>query len=473
MKVTFIQFAKRQNSTKQPTSEELAAGIVYEAVYLKALTNIDNPVLMIDGVDSNIYAYNYAYIEDWGRYYFVSSCDLNNEHICKINLELDDLATYKSFIQATDAYVVYSSSDYNIWIRDDRTPIVARPPEVEIARGIPMIGDDKVFEYDSLDESVILTTFSKDTGVTYWRMSELTIDTLMNSLITAGASIWGSMQLLFGDAIGSIISAVRLPINTLVIPTDGVVREVWLGDYKVQTGSSSYLEAMKLSQKYIRFRKRVGIPTTYLDYRVFEPYVELKIRLPFVGVCDISHQEFGGSVYVEGVVDLCTGKIVYTLYNDENYTYAVCNFNGQCGGTMPMASSQISKSSEIVQSLASSAISLGAAAINPALGIAGSIGSIASAFYHANQKSTNILGSYAGMNTEVITTDIEVIAIKHETAIEPSNLKDIEGRPCMKCRSISGLTGFVRTQGFSIELAVNKSVIDSINAKMDAGVYIE
>ena len=217
----------------------------------------------------------------------------------------------------------------------------------------------------------------------------------------------------------------------------------------------------------------MGIPTTFLDYRVFEPYTTLKLRLPFVGLVDISHNEFAGSIYIQCVIELLTGKIIYTLYNDDDYNYPIVSYTGQCGGNIPVAASQIANSSELVKSLTTGSLSLAAAAINPTFAAAGSIASIASAFYHANQKSTNILGSYSGGYAEVITNRYEVIALKHETSIEPSNLTAVEGRPCMKAQALSNLTGYVRTQGFSIELNVNRSVIESINSKLDAGIFIE
>ena len=41
MDVTLLNFSKRLNSTKQPTSEELAAGKKFEGLTLKELTNIE------------------------------------------------------------------------------------------------------------------------------------------------------------------------------------------------------------------------------------------------------------------------------------------------------------------------------------------------------------------------------------------------------------------------------------------------
>lgn len=489
MKVRFYLIDKRVISTYRPADDLEYAEFDFN--YKKPTTYL-NPVLLIDTGGADVKA-NYAIIyndqdviidpdthETSYRivgYYFITDITYSNYNIMQVHLELDYLATVKDDILASAAYVIYSSNKYNRWVRDDRTPIVARPPEVLRTTSTPVINDKNVFVGDTGldvdDEVVILTTYSEDVGIAHWCITEGRVNDIMDALIKAGSSIQGSMQMLFGDALGSIISAIRLPINRLVIPTDNVFRTIYLGDYAIQDGSQSYITAEQISQKYIYYKDRVGIPTTYLDYRVFEPYVVLKLILPFIGVVDITHNEFAGSVYYDFTIELLTGKITYTIYNDENHNKAVASYSGQLGGNIPIAASQIANATELVKSLATSGLTLAAAAINPALGIASSIGSIASAFYHSNQKTTNVLGSYSGGYAELIANKIHCIAFKYETACEPDDLADLEGRPVMDVLNLDECEGYLRTQGFQLRGAYLKSVKDTVNAMLDAGIYIE
>ena len=206
---------------------------------------------------------------------------------------------------------------------------------------------------------------------------------------------------------------------------------------------------------------------------MFEPYVTLKLALPFVGVVDIPHNEFAGSIYYDFNIELLTGKITYTIYNDEDYNHYVASFSGQCGGNIPIAASQIANATELVKSLATSGLTLAATAINPTLGIVSSIGSIASAFYHTQQKTTSVLGSYSGGYAELNCNKIHCIAFKYETACEPGNLADLEGRPVMDVLNLSECEGYVRTQGFQLRGGYLKSVKDTVNSMLDAGIYIE
>lgn len=489
MKVRFYLIDKRVISTYRPGEELDYAEFDFN---YKKPTDYLNPVILIDTGGMDVKS-NYAVIyndqdiiidPDTGEesyrisgYYFISNVTYSNYNIMEIHLELDYLATTKDDILASAAYVIYSSNKFNRWVKDDRTPIVARPPEVTRTSSTPIINDNAVFVgstgLDVDDEVVILTTYSQDVGIAHWAITEGWIDVIMDALIRAGGSIQGSMQMLFGDALGSIISAIRLPIKKECLPTDNTFRTIYLGDYALQISQTGYAQAEQLSRNYIYYRDRVGIPTTYLDYRVFEPYVTLKLVLPFVGVVDIPHNEFAGSIYYDFNIELLTGKITYTIYNDENYNHYVASFSGQCGGNIPIAASQIANATELVKSLATSGLTLGAAAINPTLGIVSSIGGIASAFYHSQQKTTNVLGSYSGGYAELNCNKIYCIAFKYETACEPGDLTDLEGRPVMDVLELSECEGFVRTQGFQLKGGYFKTVKDTVNAMLDAGIYIE
>ncbi len=60
----FYTFSKRENSTLRPTGEGAAV-----SVSLKVPSSIERPTLEIR--DANISTYNYLYISDYARYYFI------------------------------------------------------------------------------------------------------------------------------------------------------------------------------------------------------------------------------------------------------------------------------------------------------------------------------------------------------------------------------------------------------------------
>lgn len=472
MQVSLFNFSKRDNSTKQPTAEQITSGVSFTDLTLKEITNIDKPVLKLAGASLNQYTYNYAYIHDWGRYYFINTANLRHEDIYHIDLELDDLATYKTQILNTSAYILYASTGFNRWIKDDRFPIIARPPVTTMTFSNPTIDGNNVFDDEQVSPVMILTTVSQETGLTYWKMQKTSVDHLLDSLTRAGSNIWGALQEQFGDAMGSIISCVRLPINSFVIDADPLT-DMYLGSYKVQDGESSYIQERPLAANFVLFRGRCGIPTGYLDFRVFEPYTRLKIRLPFLGLVDLAHQDYAGSVYYEGLLNLINGKLVWTLYNDEEYHHAVSTYSCQCGEYIPLAATQIQNASSLIESIAGAGLTLGGVISGNAAALGTGVLAATQGFYHLNDKSTNVIGSYSGSITEIINKRVEIISERMETAAEPDNITDIEGRPVCKVDLLSNYTGFVKTQGFSIDLNANLNVVKSINNKLDSGIYIE
>ena len=472
MKVTFLKFSKKDDSTKQVTSEQLAAGITFDNVYLKALTNIDNPKLIIEDTNSqDLYAYNYLYIHDWGRYYFIKTADLRHDKIFTCECELDDLATYKDQILATSAYVIYSSSDYDRWIKDDRVPIMIKGSEYVFSSSAIVINDTPVFAASD-DEPVIVTTISMQYGLHSWIMSESSVSALMQEL--SGSDSWFNiLEQQFGDAMGSIIQVMRMPVTDSLLKDMNNQSQIALGKYITTRSECSCYE---LKTRHIHTTGSIGIPATYTDFRYTEPYCKAKMSIPFIGTIDFSLSEMAPSGGLDWRMDLdvLTGIVQFNFFDSTN-NKTVASYSGKCGGIVPIANTQIANIANTVTGVGGSAFgaAVGIATGNPIVAATGALSGIASAFFSAQQNSSNVIGSYSGGRSEFTCRSIKLAVEKFKTTNEPDNLTALEGRPCLKVRSLTGLTGFVKTQGFSIDLDVNKNVVDSINQKLDRGIFIE
>lgn len=117
MKVNFYTFAKRINSTKQPTG----TGTEYDVI-IKRGSSIISPTIELDaGLATSPAALNYAYISDWGRYYFVSDW-VFNERLWTAKLSVDPLASFKTSIGAYHGYVLRAASSYDTRIVDTLYP---------------------------------------------------------------------------------------------------------------------------------------------------------------------------------------------------------------------------------------------------------------------------------------------------------------------------------------------------------------
>ena len=84
-------------------------------IKLKDECNIMTPSILIHGDISNVI--NYAYIEKWGRYYYVRDKKSLNNGIYEINLTVDVLMSHKDKILESDG-IIYNSEN----LKNNYTP---------------------------------------------------------------------------------------------------------------------------------------------------------------------------------------------------------------------------------------------------------------------------------------------------------------------------------------------------------------
>ena len=66
----------------------------------------------------NPIAYNYAYIEDFGRYYYVGKPINEGAALWRVDLTVDPLMSWKDGIKASPCIAAKSSSAYNLYLND-------------------------------------------------------------------------------------------------------------------------------------------------------------------------------------------------------------------------------------------------------------------------------------------------------------------------------------------------------------------
>ena len=185
--VKFYNFAKRDNSTKQPASN---AGTPFYCD-LKDESGIINPTLLIHGI-TNPSSFNYAYIADYGRYYYVNEWRwMMGSWEC--SMYCDVLATYKNYIGSSTQYVVRSSAEFDGQITDELYPTVAIDESSQVDIGsIPLQGTLQTgtyvlgvinksggygaVQYFALDASIFASVcdFMFATDPTWYKLSNIT-----------------------------------------------------------------------------------------------------------------------------------------------------------------------------------------------------------------------------------------------------------------------------------------------------------
>lgn len=104
------------SSPVEKIGKTLSAGNTYNCA-LKDDTSVLDPVIIIQTSD-NIYTYNYMYISDFGRYYFINDIISLNNNRWMIKAHVDVLETYKANILNNNAVIKRQENLFNLYLDD-------------------------------------------------------------------------------------------------------------------------------------------------------------------------------------------------------------------------------------------------------------------------------------------------------------------------------------------------------------------
>ena len=179
MQIGFTQFSKRENSTKRPAQETFT---FYDGVF-KLQRGILSPTLLLtlQGADArplNPVNWNYAYIPEFKRYYYIKDWVTNNGQWA-VFLAVDVMSTYREFIGTSTQYVLRAASAHDGRVVDTRYP------------ALNYVTTSKVFENSGMSARggsyilvVINGTVGRTGSVSYYVMDSAEIAYIMNWLLT-------------------------------------------------------------------------------------------------------------------------------------------------------------------------------------------------------------------------------------------------------------------------------------------------
>lgn len=173
--VTFYTFSKKINSTAQP-----ARG-TNVACNLKGSTTIISPSIEVQ--IQNPTMYNYCYIADFNRYYYIGDWAYFRG-VWTCNCNIDVLATYRAQIGTSNMYVLRAAADYDGNIIDSFYPMRTSPT---FAR-TPIITDETWyggFNYGTYVIGIINSDNSGVGGISYYTMAAKQFKEFMGALLTS------------------------------------------------------------------------------------------------------------------------------------------------------------------------------------------------------------------------------------------------------------------------------------------------
>lgn len=115
MNVTFY----KNNSDKRVITKTLTGATTVSGVSLYDSTSVTAPVLKMSGGASKIASFNYVYIGDFGRYYYITDFTVENGYIL-ISCKVDVLMSFGTSINNCACVAKRNSNRYNLYLNDEQ-----------------------------------------------------------------------------------------------------------------------------------------------------------------------------------------------------------------------------------------------------------------------------------------------------------------------------------------------------------------
>lgn len=434
--VRFGNTDKRRNSTKIGDTD------IAFTCYLKDATSIERPVLQFQ--QANFPNWNYAYITEFRRYYFITNITSVSTKIWDIELEVDVLASFKDAITKAEGFVRYSESDYNAMIPDSRIPRTDKSHWV----------DTKVeFTHYSKSGTYFVTImcnldWAEGTGVPVtYAMNKSQMASFRKALFDDFTELKKQLD----NPIDYIVSCVWLPIDSSSF--DGTTHSVIVGENTLS------VQAKSISNTTTSASFTIPIPLEYVDkktgtcadYRNVEPYTEAYLSLPGIGVTGVPLMQYlqdGKTkpvMRIRYTLDATDGSITYWL-TDWNYPDAnILVITGNIGVSIPISNSNTNPLSAINGAIGAVGAYYGY--LTPMMGTALGGSQLAEGVLNSFQTSTTIKGALGGRSGEVINQYVTLTLVIHELSESPDDIVSTIGRPLFKRCVLGDLSGFVSATG--------------------------
>lgn len=463
MQLSIASGNKRKNSTLQLSPASRID------VYLKEDCSIIDPIFVL-ALDTEVFP-KWAEVYFEGRYYFVNDIVQRHDNLFEIHCHVDVLATWKSVILNTPAFVEHYTHN-NSQIIDTRLGInaaatfseaTATVPELDYTTGSYVVNitgetNSGAFKVGSYNDTIDLLPVFSD----IWSdiTANFTSDFLENLTLVAGNLLYS------GDVAKNYRDAWWTP---WILPADTGNRLV-VGKYRTNVVGG------RLSGVHI-IQTSVNIPWQYSDWRNAAPYTKIFLTLPMIGTVPIAVSDVYGVEYLS--IRYCVSKV------DGTFTAFVFAGDREIFSTTGDASAHflIGRGGAITSSVLGSVLKTGAGIAagvvsGGASGALAAVGATASgAFSVLDTGSTG--GGLSGASAAVTLGTVRCVTICHAPSEAPSNISAVGGTPALVTMQTLPTSGYVQTRGFSVKAdqitggAITLQEIEEINNLLDSGIYVE
>lgn len=495
MQINFFSgFTKRVNSTKVPLVTDATRTLTG---YLKEPCSIMKPVIKIERPQSDAapYSYSYAYIGDFARWYFVSDW-VWVDGVWECHMTEDVLASFKTDIGNTSAYVERSASNYNGEIIDKVYPATTgfSTNVVNLTSGwYGVAPSGGCFVVGIISRASTYSATMVGGAVSYYVMTTTQMKSLLNYLLAdsflddAGfPSNFTPVQQLSHDVAKAFVNPIQYIASCMWFPcsasdlSDNVNRDIQIGYYDVggnhaQGKNLTVVDLVKYVSGQIPVHPQAPDRGKYLNYT---PYTRLTMYVPPFGAIPIdpSYCEIGSYLHCPVHIDPITGKAIMRVVLWENSSHTgnnaiVCERTAMLG--VPIQLAQMTP--DIiggVQTAMQAAANIGTA-MATGVPLAGdlaavmSLPTIGNAVNHLMPQvdSQGVNGSFVAMAMPPNLTAI------HLAVVDEDNTE--MGKPLCEVKTINTLSGYIKCGEATVDFACFDDEKKSILNYMTGGFFWE
>lgn len=447
----WTEFSKRKNSTKIPTDGETVDCV------LKLPCSVSKPVLQLSAQYANI-----TYFKMEERYYFVENVIRLTNSIVEVYGSCDVLATYRTEVLNTTAYVRRSSSKYTTKITDPLNPPTYSIRSSTVEYTLPGVSWSKTGSYlIGVVGYSQLATANINGFARYYNLGAESMIALVNKF--CDQDFLENLKKEFDNPLECVINAIWIPISFGTL--GGTSESIHFGSYDSGAYGIAITGRCFGNGTYDTIPITIdGVDLTDHTYLRNSPYVSGNIYLPYVGVVPFNADRYAGKdgIPIKYGIDVCTGDIEYFI----GYDGGDCDtYHGNCSVQIPISVSGYSS-----MGVASGAIqAIGGALTTNVNGIVSGIENM----FKSLETHTMTLGGTSGAVSAQFDFKVRATYFYREARNGILSCRQSKGLPCYSQSLLSGMSGYCECSDASVECFAYSEERDQINTYLNTGFFIE
>lgn len=460
IEIKFYTFNKNPNSTKRPSG----SGKTFSCNLIEP-TSLTAPDIALT-VDANPVAYNYAHIPAFSRYYFVNDWTYSNGRWIA-SLNVDTLASFKSYIGNQRQYVIRSSAKYDGDIIDTYYPAKSNVSTSFTSSPDYGEGASNPFTSNYAEGRFIVGIVNSDSGaigcVSYYAFTNAQFRTFCNALMGGDVGYFEGIEEISEELTKVIFnpfqyvaSCIWLPVKS--IGTAGTIGNLPYGWWSMPVSASRISGEPRLASASFNVPKHPqNARGAYLNRAPFSRYM---LTWPCFGQFPLDADIVGSAntIQAQCFIDPVSGRGTLNIFTDGGTS--LLTTQTQVG--VPIQIAQMA--SDYIGAAGSIASTIANAASFDIGGVFSSIGNAVNSYMP--QLST--MGTNGGAGAYLFPPTLD--SVFYPVADDDNEHR---GRPLMQDVVLSTIPGYIVCADAELEAPCTAHELDTIKNHLNGGFYYE